>query len=393
MIAPLTVISKAISERLRMNYLIGTFLLWLLRPVSLALIHWRLRTLDRKSQMLIAKLLISRRRDPRLLQVFAMPFSNVLEPKLLDQIFGCVVAQCNSTIAAGTAAQTTFNLRGSSGSGNADHTPVAGEFWLVATPGAAGSENQYTNVDVFQATAGTATSITFASRTVVAARAVGDVCFVLNTTTGISAFGNVPLINKYFVGLSTAGATATVAAGSDLGALPTTPINITQTGGTFPASGNVIIVSEKGEQNIAYTGLTGSNPNVTQLTGCTGGTGKIDTGDLVYLVPTSASILSNEPTSTGAYARVAVVNNPTNWPASTGSAPATKQNGTAVTFPASTAAWSSGATALEIFFIADQSVLAAGNVIAYGYLTTPQTVNASGITPSFAASALTATLL
>jgi hypothetical protein len=112
-----------------------------------------------------------------------LPFSNVLEPKLLDQLLGPVVAQANQAISAGTAAQSSITIRGSAGSGNADHTPVVGEFWLIATPGAAGSENQYTNVDVFQVSGSpTATSLTFASRTVVAARAVGDVCFVLNTT-------------------------------------------------------------------------------------------------------------------------------------------------------------------------------------------------------------------
>jgi hypothetical protein len=377
-----------------MNWLIGSFLLWLLHPVGVAVARWNLSGLDRKTRTLMLKLLIARRRDPRLALVFGMPLSNVLEPKILDQLLGAVVAQCNQAISAGTAAQTSITIRGSAGSGNADHTPVVGEFWLIATPGAAGSENQYTNVDVFQCSGTpTATSLTFASRTVVAARAVGDVCFVLNTTTGISQFGNVPLLQRVFVGLSTAGATATVAAGSDLGALPVTPINITQTGGTFPASGNVIIVSEKGEQNIAYTGITGSNPNVTQLTGCTGGTGTIDTGDQVFLVPTAANILTNEPTSTGAYARVSMINNAASFSVATGTYPATKQNAATITFPASTAAWSSGATALQVWFIADSSTLAGGNVIAFGYLTTPQTVNASGITPSFAASALTNTLL
>lgn len=377
-----------------MQAFIGGVMLWLLRPVSVSLARHRLRYLDRKTQLLALKLLIGRRRDPRLAQIFAMPMSNVLEPKLLDQLLGAVVAQCNQAISAGATAQTSITIRGSSGSGNADHTPVVGEFWLIATPGGAGVENQYTNVDVFQCSGTpTSTSLTFASRTVVAARAVGDVCFVLNTTTGISQFGNVPLIQKGFVGLSTAGATATIAAGSDLATLPTTPINITQTGGTFPASGNVIIVTESGEQNIAYTGLTGSNPSVTQLTGCSGGTGKIDTGDQVYLVPTGATILTNEPTSTGSYARVSVVNNAANFSAATGTYPSQKLNAAAFTFPASTAAWSSGATALMVWFLADSSTLAGGNVLIWGYLTNPQTVNASGITPSFASSAITQTLL
>lgn len=312
-----------------------------------------------------------------------MPFSNVLEPKLLDQLFGPVVAQCNQSIAAGTTAQSSITIRGSAGSGNADHTPVVGEFWLIATPGAAGSENQYTNVDVFQVSGSpTATSLTFSSRTVVATRAVGDVCFVLNTTTGISAFGNVPLLQKLFVGLSTTGAQTTIAAGSDLAALPQGTITVASTTG-FAASGNIIIVSEKGEQNIAYTGTTG-----TTFTGCTGGTGTIDTGDVVYQVPTAATILSNEPTSTGSYARVGVVNNAANFPASTGTYPGSKSSGATFAFPASTAAWSSGATVLDIFFLSDSSTLAGGNIIAWGYLTTAQAVNASGITLSFASSAL-----
>jgi hypothetical protein len=385
-----------------MRAFIGGILLFFLRPAQLGFIRWRLSTLDRKSQILVTKLLVDRRRSPYLdkrrnrvlAPIFGMPMSNTLEPKILDQLLGAVVAQCNQAIAAGTTAQSSITIRGSAGSGNADHTPVVGEFWLIATPGGAGTENQYTNVDIFQVSGSpTATSLTFGSRTVVAVRAVGDVCFVINTTTGISAFGNVPLLQRVFVGLSTAGATATVAAGSDLGALPVTPINITQTGGTFPASGNVIIVSEKGEQNIAYTGLTGSNPTVTQLTGCTGGTGTIDTGDQVFLVPTGATILGSEPTSAGAYARVSLVNNAAAFSAATGSYPATKQNAGTISFPASTAAWSSGATALVMWFLADASTLAGGNVLAYGYLTTPQTVNASGITPSFAASTLTNTLL
>lgn len=318
-----------------------------------------------------------------------MPFSNVLEPKLLDQLLGPVVAQCNQSISAGTTAQTSITIRGSAGSGNADHTPVVGEFWLIATPGAAGSENQYTNVDVFQVSGSpTATSLTFASRTVVAARAVGDVCFVLNTTAGISAFGNVPLLQKVFVGLSTTGAQTTIAAGSDGAALPQGTINVASTTG-FAASGNLIVVSTTGFQNVAYTGTSGG----TQFTGCTGGAGTLKTSDVVFQAPTGATILSNEPTSTGSYARVAVVNNAANFSAATGTYPASKTNAASISFAQSTAAWSSGATALDLVFIADSSTLAGGNVIAWGYLATAQTVNASGITPSFAASALTQTLL
>lgn len=317
-----------------------------------------------------------------------MPFSNTIEPKALDQIFGACVAQCNQAIAAGTAAQSSITIRGTSGSGNADHTPVVGELWIIATPGAAGSENQYSNVDIFQVSGSpTATSLTFASRTVVATRAAGDHCFVWQTTSGISAFGNVLHFGKLFAGLSTAGAQTTIAAASDLAALPQGTITVGSTTG-FAAAGNLIIVSEKGEQNVAYTGTT-----ATTFTGCTGGAGTLDTGDLVLQVPTAATILANEPTATGGYARVGITNNATNFTAATGTYPATKALATATSWGASTAAYSSGANNLVIFFLADSSTLGAGNVIAWGILSNPQSVNASGITPSVGAGVYTHWLL
>jgi hypothetical protein len=389
-----------------MRALIGGILLFFLRPANAAFARWRFSSLDRKTQILVAKLLIDRRRSPYLREkrnrylvpIFGMPIGTYGEPKLLDMLFGSCVAQCNSTIAAGTAAQTTFNLRGSAGSGNADVTPVANDVWLFVTPGGtAATQNQYTNADVFLATAGTATSITFASRTVVAARAVGDFGFKLMTTT---TFTQPIFLNTVYVGLSTAGAQTTVAAGSDLATLPTGTITVVSTGvanggaaltggGSFPSGGGLALIdSSNGLQSVTFTGVT-----ATTLTGCSGGTGIIDTSSIVLLAPTSAVILAAEPTATGSYARVAQVNNPTNFPASSGSAPATKNNGGTISFPASTAAFSSGATAIQLYFIADISTLAGGNLLAYGYLTNPQTVNASGITVSFAASALVQTLL
>jgi len=316
-----------------------------------------------------------------------MPIGTYLEPKFLDSMLGCCVAQCNSTISAGTAAQTTFNLRGSIGSGNADLTPAANDVWLFVTPGSGATQNQYTNADVFLATSGTATSITFASRTVVAARAVGDFGFRLATTT---TFTNWALENTVYVGLSTVGAQTIINMAKT--ALPTGTLTVVSTTG-FAASGTAIVASSNGLQVVAYTGITG-----TTLTGCTGGTGSVvGTGtagdDIVFQYPTQALILSNEPSSTGSYARVASVNNPTNWPAAAAGPGSSKSNGGTITFPASSAAWSSGATLLDLFFLADVTTLASGNVLAWGYLTTPQTVNAAGITPSFAASALTATLL
>jgi hypothetical protein len=72
--------------------------------------------------------------------------------------------------------------------------------------------------------------------------------------------------------------------------------------------------------------------------------------------------------STGAYARVAVTNNTTNFPAPVGGS---LSNGTAVTFPQASASWLAGANMVD-FFIADAA--SSGNILAYGTLTTPKSV-------------------
>jgi hypothetical protein len=107
---------------------------------------------------------------------------------------------------------------------------------------------------------------------------------------------------------------------------------------------------------------------------------------------TQTNVLSGEPSATGSYARIVVTNNTSNFPASSGFNPATTASGAIFSFPASTAAWSTGATNLIQVFIADASTLGAGNVMGFGALTTPQAVNAGGITLSFALGALTITL-
>jgi hypothetical protein len=109
---------------------------------------------------------------------------------------------------------------------------------------------------------------------------------------------------------------------------------------------------------------------------------------------TQANVLSNEPSSTGGYARIVVPNIAANWSAATYSSPtATTASAATFSFPASTGSgWSTGATNLVQVFLADSSTLAGGNVFGYGALTTPQAVNASGITLSFASTALTVTL-
>jgi hypothetical protein len=107
---------------------------------------------------------------------------------------------------------------------------------------------------------------------------------------------------------------------------------------------------------------------------------------------TQSNLLSGEPTSTGSYARIVVPNTQANFPNASAASPSVLTCGGPFSFAASTAAWSSGATNLATMFFADASTLGGGNIIAWGPLGTAQAVNASGITLSFASSAITITL-
>lgn len=83
------------------------------------------------------------------------------------------------------------------------------------------------------------------------------------------------------------------------------------------------------------------------------------------------------------YARVAVTNNSTNWPAATGTTTATKSSGAAFTFPASTG----GSATVTYAFIADSATL--GNILYW--FTVTSTAIASGDTPKFNSGGITVT--
>ena len=87
--------------------------------------------------------------------------------------------------------------------------------------------------------------------------------------------------------------------------------------------------------------------------------------------------------ATGAYARAAVTNNSTNFPAASGTT-AVKANGTAITFPRATASWGT-VVAFGVFDAAS-----AGNLLYWGPLGTSRLVSIDD-TPSFAIGALTFT--
>ena len=83
----------------------------------------------------------------------------------------------------------------------------------------------------------------------------------------------------------------------------------------------------------------------------------------------------------GSYARVAVTNNTTNWPAASGGV---KSNGAPITFAQATAPW--GTVGWWAIFDA----LSGGNMLIWGTVTTPRTV-ATGDVPSFAVGQLIVT--
>ena len=103
---------------------------------------------------------------------------------------------------------------------------------------------------------------------------------------------------------------------------------------------------------------------------------------LYTVIPTDANASGTEVTG-GSYARVAVTNNLTNFPAASAGA---KANGTAITFPAPTANWG----VIVAFAILDAA--AAGNFLCWGAITPNKTVNNGDPAPSFAIGDLDITL-
>lgn len=105
---------------------------------------------------------------------------------------------------------------------------------------------------------------------------------------------------------------------------------------------------------------------------------------------TDATLLAGEPTSSGSYARAISATSTTNWPNATGPSSGidTMQNGVAITYTTSSAAYSTTTTPLASNFIADASTLAGGHVLWSG-ANVPATdiVNGIGVTLSYAINA------
>ena len=98
---------------------------------------------------------------------------------------------------------------------------------------------------------------------------------------------------------------------------------------------------------------------------------------------TSGTLTPGVEVTGGSYARVAVTNNATNFPAASGGS---KSNGAAVTFPTPSANWG-----VIVGFIISDVASGAGNIFYHGLVTPNKTVNNGDPAPSFAIGALTIT--
>ena len=237
-----------------------------------------------------------------------MAYAQCTEQAILAGMFGNCAGMVRTSIAAAATAQTsiaTGSLANGGASGNMDQTPnTTANIW-IGTPGTTPNFNTFTAPHAFVLTNSAATSLTIASQSIGLAISVGDAIFL-----GGSA--------------SAGGATA----------------------GVIPAMSMF--------QRL-YIGLS------TQfLSGAT-----------------QSNVLSGEPTSSNGYDRIGhgsstptpLWNNQANFPLPTAATPSvlTTANGP-WSFPASTGAWSTGATNLQTMFIADALTLAGGNVLAIGGL-------------------------
>src|SRR5438132_940126 len=131
-----------------------------------------------------------------------MPGSQFAERGLLAQLSGSVIGQLNQTITAPAAATAAITVRGSTGSGNIDTTPAAGQYLLMGTPGSGATQNQVSNLDVVQVTSATGTSVIIPAQTIGKSRAVGDYIWIVGTTTGGASPGFI-FNDTWYIGLTT----------------------------------------------------------------------------------------------------------------------------------------------------------------------------------------------
>ena len=107
--------------------------------------------------------------------------------------------------------------------------------------------------------------------------------------------------------------------------------------------------------------------------------------------PGGAGSFTNEPTTAGGYARIAIGATGTTKCAAATALVIMNGNG-AITMATSTDVWSTTTTPLTYWFIATSGTRGAGTMLFFGLLSSSITVNAANLAPSFATSQLSLTL-
>lgn len=124
-----------------------------------------------------------------------------------------------------------------------------------------------------------------------------------------------------------------------------------------------------------------SNKSLDLVVGAQAFTAPVTLYVALYTVAPTATSASGTEVTGGSYARVAVTNNLTNWPAAVAGA---KSNANAIVFPTATADWGSVVAA------AIYDAASAGNELYFGTLTQNKTIS-NGDTAQFATTSLALT--
>ena len=168
--------------------------------------------------------------------------------------------------------------------------------------------------------------------------------------------------------------------------LSTTAPAVTSTSGfgtnvTEPsATGSFARVQIAGLSFTATTGGTSATLTTASTTGLVVGMSLVGAGISAGTNITIASIVPNTSvTVSSSITWTASVYTASFWNYSVSGQAA---NGGVINFPVSSAAWSTGATALGYTTYYDSATLGAGNLIGFGTISNPSAVNASGVTVS-----------
>ncbi len=282
-----------------------------------------------------------------------MPISQYSEQHLLDQVFSLQAATVNAALTAGQTAVTAITCTA------LGEAVIAGETILLSWG--------TTNVEAFVVGTGGAaigaTSIPVTSQTSAKAHAIGDlivrqVRIVAPTTAYVGLAIQTCTLNQ------------AMTPGTAYTALTVTALN-------FAVNlGDVLLLGHNGEFVVASAAAAAAATSIS-----------INSFQPQYAYSSGENITDvttiAEPSGNG-YARVSVTTTLGDFPVATGDAPASKKNAAAITYPASTGAWS--ANYLGAQFISDSST--GRNVIWFGALNPPALVNQANVTPQFAIDAL-----